>query len=80
MHSSPSNWCLVARSWEACKILWNFKDCDVPESMRQHKLFTLDQDYKYIITYTREDLKEELIEVAGDSVPRRSLHDLLHAD
>ncbi len=46
------------------KFLWNFKDSDVPESMRQPKLFTLEQDYKYIITYTREDLKEELVEVA----------------
>ncbi|WP_454747413.1 hypothetical protein [Ciceribacter selenitireducens] len=46
------------------KFLWNFKDSDVPESMREPKLYTLDQDYKYIITYTREDLKDELIEVA----------------
>lgn len=46
------------------KFLWNFKDSDVPETMREPKLYTLDQDYKYIITYTREDLKEELIAVA----------------
>ncbi|MEQ8292777.1 MAG: hypothetical protein RIA08_11285 [Roseovarius sp.] len=46
------------------KFLWNFKESDVPESMRQHKLLTLEQDYNYIITYTREDLKEELVEVA----------------
>lgn len=46
------------------KFLWNFKDSDVPESMREPKLYTLDQDYKYIITHTREDLKDELIEVA----------------
>ena len=47
------------------KFLWNFKDnSDVPESMRKPKLLTLEQDYKYIISYTREDLKEELIEVA----------------
>jgi hypothetical protein len=46
------------------KFLWNFKDSDVPEGMREHKLFTLEQDYNYIITYTREDLKDELIEVA----------------
>ena len=46
------------------KFLWNFKESDVPEGMRQHKLFTLEQDYNYIITYTREDLKAELIEVA----------------
>jgi hypothetical protein len=46
------------------KFLWNFKDSDVPEDMREHKLFTLEQDYRYIISYTREDLREELIEVA----------------
>lgn len=46
------------------KFLWNFKDSDVPESMREHKLYTLEQDYNYIITYTRDDLREELVEVA----------------
>ena len=46
------------------KFLWNFKESDVPAGMRQHKLFTLEQDYNYIITYTREDLKDELIDVA----------------
>lgn len=46
------------------KFLWNFKDSDAPESLRKHQLFTLEQDYKFIITYTREDLKDELIEVA----------------
>ena len=46
------------------KFLWNFKDSDVPESLREPRLYTLEQDYKYIISYTREDLKEELVEVA----------------
>jgi hypothetical protein len=46
------------------KFLWNFKDSDVPESMRKPKLLTLEQDYNYIITYTREDLRDELVEVA----------------
>lgn len=46
------------------KFLWNFKDSDVPVNMRQPKLYSLDQDYKFIVTYTREDLKQELIEVA----------------
>lgn len=46
------------------KFLWNFKDSDVPETMRKPKLLTLEQDYNYIITYTREDLKDELVEVA----------------
>ncbi|GAA0998605.1 hypothetical protein GCM10009555_098250 [Acrocarpospora macrocephala] len=46
------------------KFLWNFKDSAVPEGMRKHKLLTLDQDYNYIVSYTREDLKEELVRVA----------------
>ena len=46
------------------RFLWNFKESDVPEGMREHKLFALGQDYNYIITYTREDLKAELIDVA----------------
>jgi hypothetical protein len=46
------------------KFLWNFKESDVPEELREHKLYTLDQDYNFAITYTREDLKDELIEVA----------------
>ena len=74
------------------KFLWNFKDSDVPEGMRQHKLFTLEQDYNYIISYTREDLKEELVEVAESAAleevcmisfipmePNRSLRMLLDA-
>ncbi|ETX12966.1 hypothetical protein OCH239_14975 [Roseivivax halodurans JCM 10272] len=74
------------------KFLWNFKDSDVPESMREHKLYTLDQDYNYIISYTREDLKEELVEVAESAAleevcmisflpmePNRSLRMLLDA-
>ncbi|WP_121114341.1 hypothetical protein [Croceibacterium ferulae] len=46
------------------KFLWNFKESDVPEELREHKLFTIEQDYNYLITYTREDLKDELIDVA----------------
>jgi hypothetical protein len=46
------------------KFLWSFKDSDVPESMREHKLLTLEQDYHYIVSYTREDLKDELVDVA----------------
>lgn len=74
------------------KFLWNFKDSDVPEGMRQHRLFTLDQDYHYIISYTREDLKDELVEVAESAAleevcmisflpmePSRSLRMLLDA-
>jgi len=74
------------------KFLWNFKESDVPEGMRQHKLFTLEQDYNYIISYTREDLREELVEVAESAAleevcmisflpmePNRSLRLLLEA-
>ncbi len=74
------------------KFLWNFKESDVPESMRKHKLYTLEQDYNYIISYTREDLKDELIEVAESAAleevcmisfvpmePNRSLRLLLDA-
>lgn len=74
------------------KFLWNFKDSDVPSGMRAHKLFTLEQDYNYIITYTREDLREELIDVAEAASleevcmisflpmePNRSLRTLLDA-
>ncbi|MER9316166.1 hypothetical protein NKI31_11735 [Mesorhizobium sp. M0659] len=46
------------------KFLWNFNESDVAEGLREHKLFTVEQDYNYIITYTREDLKDELIDVA----------------
>lgn len=49
---------------DPAKFLWNFKDSDIPDGMREHKLFTLEQDYSYIISYTREDLKDELVEVA----------------
>lgn len=74
------------------KFLWNFKESDVPAELREHKLFTLEQDYNYLITYTREDLKGELIDVAESAsleevcmismLPmeiNRSLRDLLDA-
>jgi hypothetical protein len=46
------------------KFLWNFKDSDVPDHLREHKLLVVEQDYKYLVTYTREDLKAELVDVA----------------
>lgn len=46
------------------KFLWNFKESDVPDHLREHKLLVVEQDYNYIITYTREDLKAELVDVA----------------
>ena len=74
------------------KFLWNFKDSDVPPEMREHRLFALEQDYNYIISYTREDLKDELVEIAESASleevcmisflpmePNRSLRLLLEA-
>ncbi len=46
------------------KFLWNFEDSDVPEHLREKKLLVVEQDYKFIVTYTREDLKETLVDVA----------------
>lgn len=46
------------------KFLWNFKDSDVPGEMREHKLLVVEQDYNFLVTYTREDLKAELVDVA----------------
>jgi hypothetical protein len=46
------------------KFLWNFVDSAVPENLRHNELLTVEQDYCYVVTYTREDLKEEIIEVA----------------
>ncbi|MET3722734.1 hypothetical protein [Sphingomonas trueperi] len=46
------------------KFLWNFKDSDVPDHLREKKLLVVEQDYKFIVTYTREDLKEALVDVA----------------
>ncbi|RWZ68136.1 hypothetical protein ELQ92_02550 [Labedella populi] len=72
------------------KFLWNFTESDVPAEMREHKLFALEQDYNFVITYTREDLKAELIDVAESASleevcmisfapmePNRSLKELL---
>ncbi|RWZ68135.1 hypothetical protein ELQ92_02545 [Labedella populi] len=46
------------------KFLWNFQDSDVPAEMRTPKLLTDEHDYNFVITYTREDLKAELVDVA----------------
>ena len=46
------------------KFLWNFAESAVPADLRKNKLMTDEHDYNYLISYTREDLKEELIEVA----------------
>jgi len=46
------------------RFLWNFVDSAVPENLRHNELLTVEQDYCYVVTYTREDLKQEIIEVA----------------
>jgi hypothetical protein len=49
------------------KFLWNFEDSAVPQEMRENKLYVVEHDYCFIVTYTREDLKEELIREAEDA-------------
>ncbi|NYZ61945.1 hypothetical protein [Luteimonas deserti] len=74
------------------RFLWNFGDSDVPEDLRRHTLLTVDQDDHYIVTYTREDLKAELVDTAESTSlekvcmismlpmePNRSLRILLDA-
>jgi hypothetical protein len=46
------------------KFLWNFADSSVPENLRQNELLTVEQDYCYVVSYTREDLKQQLVEEA----------------
>ena len=46
------------------KFLWNFKSSSVPEEMQQDELRIDEHDYCYAITFTREDLKQQLIEEA----------------
>jgi hypothetical protein len=49
------------------KFLWNFAESAVPGELRENKLLTDEHDYNYLITYTRADLKEELIKVAEET-------------
>src|SRR3984893_330557 len=46
------------------KFLWNFKASAVPKGMQKDGLYIDEHDYCFAITYTREDLKQQLIEVA----------------
>ena len=46
------------------KFLWNFKASPVPKGMQKEGLYIDEHDYCFAITYTREDLKQQLIEVA----------------
>jgi hypothetical protein len=46
------------------KFLWNFKSSSVPEEMQKDELRIDEHDYCYAITFTREDLKQQLIEEA----------------
>jgi hypothetical protein len=46
------------------KFLWNFKASAVPQGMQKDGLYIDEHDYCFAITYTREDLKKQLIEEA----------------
>ena len=46
------------------KFLWNFKASAVPKGMQKDGLYIDEHDYCFAITYTREDLKKQLIEEA----------------
>ena len=59
---------IVERS---ARLLWNFRESDVPECMHEPKLYTLGQDYNCIISYTRNDLKEKLVAVVAWFPPCR---------
>src|ERR1700737_3038256 len=51
------------------KFLWNFKGSAVPGAMQKDGLYMDEHDYCFAVTYTREDLKQELIkEAEGASV------------
>ena len=46
------------------KFLWNFKSSAVPGGMQKDELLIDEHDYCFAVTYTREDLKQRLIEEA----------------
>jgi hypothetical protein len=46
------------------KFLWNFKGSAVPGAMQKDGLYMDEHDYCFAVTYTREDLKQELIKEA----------------
>jgi hypothetical protein len=46
------------------KFLWNFKFSAESGRMQKDELLIVEQDYCFAITYTREDLKQRLIEEA----------------
>ena len=46
------------------KFLWNFKASAVPGGMQKDELLIDEHDYCFAFTYTREDLKQRLIEEA----------------
>jgi hypothetical protein len=49
------------------KFLWNFKSSAVPKEMRKDSLEIVEHDYCFAVTYTREDLKQQLIEEAEEA-------------
>jgi hypothetical protein len=46
------------------KFLWNFKSSAVPGAMQKDGLYIDEHDYSFAVTYTREDLKQQLVEEA----------------
>ena len=46
------------------KFLWNFNASAVPGGMQKDELLIDEHDYCFAVTYTREDLKQRLIEEA----------------
>ena len=46
------------------KFLWNFKSWAVAGGIQKDEFVIVEQDYCFAITYTREDLKQRLIEEA----------------
>ena len=48
------------------KFLWNFKSSAVPGAMQKDGLYIVEHNYCFAVTYTREDLKQELIEQAEE--------------
>ena len=49
------------------KFLWNFKGSAVPGAMQKDGLYIDEHDYSFAVTYTREDLKQQLIEEAEEA-------------
>jgi hypothetical protein len=49
------------------QFLWNFQGSAVPKGMQKNDILMDEHDYCFVVTYSREDLKKELIEVAEET-------------